>query len=1478
MTSLWSFGINTMLRVFLLAIPQPSWSYSLFPERGVTQALRLTTQVSESAPDTIVANLTKLLSNSGIPNDFLHQQNRSLLPVTFELLDISANLLSMLFPHQRVNFASVVHIESHFGLLKFTVSLDRERLCTDLQGTNTPCAVNLLLVAHIVRPPEKAFAAGSGDQPDSQKTHKEAIYIDLTIIVVDVNDNSPYFPKLAGSDLGIRNLYVTEECPLGTLISLPMALDSDSLDNGIRRYDFHSTSTSVEIRQHFQIRLFRGVGIQCEHMQLDPENRILDTDLDGLDAPSNPGVIPCLQVIRRIDREQVNQFNFRLVAFDAANHQGDVNVRLIVRDINDNYPTWSRVLTVYTHDGRTRLVEGVQPSGWMQSSSNRTTDNIRYWMTTRECTSQRKLVQLKADDQDDPETDNGRVNFQISEQSPDLERIRRRIFISGDHIYLTDSGLRGLSLMNISLLVTAKDGAGKSSDAWMDLHIEDCNDHPPMILMRGTEFSLIENSRGQADLISLITVRDLDVESSANSVFRCFLNDTRYFSLKEAVHGPAANVLVGGADQKLFADVESPQEFISNPPSSSSFDPGRRGRWSVFRLETLPTVHFDRESTARYIVMLQCVDNGTPALTSNRVIVINIQDVNDNHPRFYRKEDRQTLVEQNQLGWNTKRSDSLQSAWNLSEQKNFEFHVAENADRGSLVGRLYAADPDSGENARITFEMVSSTTLAEANQGNSKLEPDQNERFTVSTGGEIHLIKELDREQQDKYLLHVRARDNGSPESLSSTATVVIHVEDVNDCHPEFHGEYNFNVVESYGSSTIHQVLGSLNATDDDLGRNGSITYRIAKESNHKRGTHTTASVHQTHVPPSSHERPGAQLVQITHDGQLTVYGVVDREKTPVILVDVIAEDNGFPVRLSSTITVTIHVLDLNDNKPKFVFAPTTNADRSGNETTSKSYGPGLSVPYAEPAYTLNLSLDTSVGTMLMKFNAIDPDDGPNGTVSYEIIYSGVTPPRKMQTSKAETYNMADKDSSEIQTFTLHPDGRLILSKQLTSDEIPSSSHSKLVHSRYRRPDRLLIRASDDGPSPEHAITGLHIFYFDSVAQTSLKTQAVNIPTFNQPQPIRTAGPRKANIGSPPESGTASGHFRSKNRFEETYAKGSTDTKSAELSTPRIGSLPVLYLLALAVCFALLLVVASLAYLYVKMKRPSSSRSTTQKYLDPSVRATEAHNSLTGSHHNPFGEIQLEVSTCAHSTSDPNETSSTVRYQTGKSSPISATVNSSCNYRTLGPAYLMLEREDPNALLTLDKRCTDKFSRPVWTTLGPDYTELNEPSINMVYGADGAKLSPEFVNTQRHNFAHPDFPSLIMNHAAARLHLHPHGQPVKNGKCFRTEVKPVTPERRMFTLGTLHLNQSHSVTQNELADSPLTDNASNQDENVRSGKISALEPRNNEMNCINSKGSIKRSTNKVHQFASKPNTTQNNSLIERHLSDAGQSRVTASFV
>lgn len=90
----------------------------------------------------------------------------------------------------------------------------------------------------------------------------------------------------------------------------------------------------------------------------------------------------------------------------------------------------------------------------------------------------------------------------------------------------------------------------------------------------------------------------------------------------------------------------------------------------------------------------------------------------------------------------------------------------------------------------------------------------------------------------------------------------------------------------------------------------------------------------------------------MSYDGQISIYGVVDREKTPVLTIDVVAEDRGYPVRLSNIKTVTVQVLDVNDNKPQFV--------RDEGEFMGNKYR----LPKHE-VFKLNISLDTTIGTVL---------------------------------------------------------------------------------------------------------------------------------------------------------------------------------------------------------------------------------------------------------------------------------------------------------------------------------------------------------------------------------------------------------------------------------------------------------------------------------------------------------------------------------
>ncbi|KAL3307620.1 hypothetical protein Ciccas_013862, partial [Cichlidogyrus casuarinus] len=154
-------------------------------------------------------------------------------------------------------------------------------------------------------------------------------------------------------------------------------------------------------------------------------------------------------------------------------------------------------------------------------------------------------------------------------------------------------------------------------------------------------------------------------------------------------------------------------------------------------------------------------------------------------------------------------------------------------------------------------------------------------------------------------------------------------------------------MTESLGNATIHQTLGKLSATDCDLGRNGTVRFRLANETEvmgmdlDSICRPTTINSHRSHYwskcPvqnwPNSLLRASPlfprlqkefqlvinKILQISRDGRVTIHGIVDRERTPEIKVSVIAEDEGTPKSLASQTLVTIKVLDRNDNKPEFI-------------------------------------------------------------------------------------------------------------------------------------------------------------------------------------------------------------------------------------------------------------------------------------------------------------------------------------------------------------------------------------------------------------------------------------------------------------------------------------------------------------------------------------------------------------------------------
>uniref|UniRef100_A0A8D2L4T7 Protocadherin-16 n=1 Tax=Varanus komodoensis TaxID=61221 RepID=A0A8D2L4T7_VARKO len=156
-------------------------------------------------------------------------------------------------------------------------------------------------------------------------------------------------------------------------------------------------------------------------------------------------------------------------------------------------------------------------------------------------------------------------------------------------------------------------------------------------------------------------------------------------------------------------------------------------------------------------------------------------------------------------------------------------------------------------------------------------------------GGRITLVGPLDYEERRSYALTVRASDS----QHETEANVTVLVEDVNDNAPAFpQALYQVLLPEHTPAGT--SIL-TLSATDLDSGENGEVSYQLAVPSRH-------VAIHAS-------------------NGTLfTTQPLILDPGRPTLDLLVEARDGGAP-RLSAWATVQIHVLDVNDHGPQFLEA-----------------------------------------------------------------------------------------------------------------------------------------------------------------------------------------------------------------------------------------------------------------------------------------------------------------------------------------------------------------------------------------------------------------------------------------------------------------------------------------------------------------------------------------------------------------------------
>ena len=492
-------------------------------------------------------------------------------------------------------------------------------------------------------------------------------------------------------------------------------------------------------------------------------------------------------------------------------------------------------------------------------------------------------------------------------------------------------------MFNCEAIATATEGLNNvTSRVVLTISVVDVNDNAPVFTRNVYNVSVLENVPMMTTLTT-VTATDMDV----------------------------------GVNGLVRYSISTPTNMVTIDPVSG-------------RIQTTQPLDAEAHTELRLTVEAADLAPLGQQLSSTTEVIVNIEDVNDNFPRFTQSTYSATIIEE------------LPSM--------------------TPVIKVHAYDMDSGTNAEIHYSLK--------HYGISY--------FTIDPlSGLIKTTLILDREVQPSYELYVIAVDQGSSVRLSTTATVNITVLDVNDNAPQFTNSLYKVIIQENINSSEHPIIFQASAIDYDVGRNAQLTYSILhgntndtfyidpatgaihvqKPLHYQQQREFTLTIQAkdnginpltTHVnvdirviknlnPPTftkqiyetnvSEAAALGTLIMIvravdtdsdrsfnyrlptphvpftidTNGGQIMLTSPLDREMVNEYQFTVQVLDKV--TYLSSNATVKIHVIDENDNAPVFI----------------------------NTQYTVHLAVDSPQYQLVTRLIATDGDIGSNGVINYAI-------------------------------------------------------------------------------------------------------------------------------------------------------------------------------------------------------------------------------------------------------------------------------------------------------------------------------------------------------------------------------------------------------------------------------------------------------------------------------------------------------------
>ncbi|EMP25868.1 Cadherin EGF LAG seven-pass G-type receptor 2 [Chelonia mydas] len=398
----------------------------------------------------------------------------------------------------------------------------------------------------------------------------------------------------------------------------------------------------------------------------------------------------------------------------------------------------------------------------------------------------------------------------------------------------------------------------------------------------------------------------------------------------------------------------------------------------------------DRETKSTHVFRVTAVDHGTPRRTALATLTILVSDTNDHSPAFEQQEYKESVRENLEIGYEvlTVRAtdgdasananilyrlldgDGANAAFEIDprsgvirtkglvDRESVESYqlLVEASDQGrdpgprSTTATVHIAVEDDNDNAPqfsekryvaqvpedvATNSHVLRVTATDRDKGSSALV-----HYSIMSGnargqfhmdaqtGSIDVVSQLDYELSKEYTLRIRAQDGGRPPLSNISGLVTIQVLDVNDNAPIFVSTpFQSTVLENVplGYSVLH-----IQAIDADSGDNARLQYALLEA-----GTRFPFAISNS-------------------TGWIVVASELDRETVDFYSFGVEARDHGSPPMASSA-SVSITVLDVNDNNPEFTLKE----------------------------YSVRLNEDAAMGTSVLTVSAIDRD--ANSVITYQI-------------------------------------------------------------------------------------------------------------------------------------------------------------------------------------------------------------------------------------------------------------------------------------------------------------------------------------------------------------------------------------------------------------------------------------------------------------------------------------------------------------